>query len=138
MKKDISFTPVTGIYVTIARRINEINQPEWHVYLINRNESVITNVFVTSRGYSGDDDKKKEEQQRTSTLRHYFAEIGAGQSVLIEPIMPDVFHLNNEYWVSYFVENQIFDKKFIFVPESIVEENLVDIEELGLQGVLHE
>lgn len=36
MKKDISFTPVTGIYVTIARRINELDQPEWNVYLINR------------------------------------------------------------------------------------------------------
>lgn len=138
MKKDIAFTPVTGIYVTIARRINEINQPEWHVYLINRNDTVITNVFVTSKGYSGDDVKKREEQQRTSTLRHYFAEIGAGESVLVEPIMPDVFHLNNEYWVSYFIGNQIFDKKFIFVPESIVEANLVPIEELGLEGVLHE
>jgi hypothetical protein len=138
MKKDIDFTPVTGIYVTIARRINELGQFEWHVYLINRNPTLITNVFVTSKGYSGDDDKKKEEQQRTSTLRHYFAEIGAGESVLVEPIMPDVFHLNNEYWVSYFIDNQIFDKKFIFVPETIVEANLVPIEELGLEGVLHE
>ena len=138
MKKDIAFTPVTGIYVAIARRINEINQPEWHVYLINRNSTVITNVFVTSKGYSGDDAKKKEEQQRTSTLRHYFAEIGAGQSAMVEPIMPDVFHLNNEYWVSYFVDNQIFDKKFIFVPESITETNLIPIEGIGLQGVLHD
>ncbi|WP_428666335.1 hypothetical protein [Runella sp.] len=138
MKKDISFTPVTGIYVTIARRINELNEPEWHVYLINRNETAITNVFVTSKGYSGDDAKKKEEQQRTSTLRHYFTEIESGKSVIIEPIMPDVFHLNNEYWVSYYVGSQIFDKKFIFVPDTIVDENLVDIEELGLQGVLHE
>jgi hypothetical protein len=138
MKKDIAFTPVTGIYVTIARRINEINQPEWHVYLINRNDTDITNVFVTSKGYSGDDAKKKDEQQRTSTLRHYFAQIAAGQSVIVEPIMPDVFHLNNEYWVSYFSGNQVFDKKFIFVPESIVESNLVAIPELQLEGILHE
>lgn len=138
MKKDIAFTPVTGIYVTIARRINEVNQPEWHVYLINRNSTVITNVFVTSKGYSGDDAKKREQQQCTSTLRHYFTEIGAGQSVMVEPIMPEVFHLNNEYWVSYFVDNQIFDKKFIFVPESIIEANLVFVEEIGLEGVLHD
>ena len=69
MKKDISFTPVTGIYVTIARRINELNQPEWNVYLINRNPTLITNVFVTSRGYSGDDIKKKEV---TSKNTYYF------------------------------------------------------------------
>lgn len=138
MKKDISFSPVSGVYVTIARRINEINQAEWHVYLINRNDAPITNVFVTSRGYSGDDAKTRDEQERTSTLRHFFAEIFPSQSVIIEPIMSGVFHLNNEYWVSYFVGNQVFDKKFVFVPDSIVEQNLVDIEELGLQGILHE
>lgn len=138
MKKDIDFTPVTGIYVTIARRFNELNQPEWHVYLINRNETPITNVFVTSKGYSGDEANPKTEQQRTSTLRHYFADIPAAQSVLVEPIMPDVFHLNNECWVSYFIGNQLFDKKFIFVPDSVVEQNLVLIPELDLEGVLHE
>lgn len=138
MKKDIDFTPVTGIYVTIARRLNELNQPEWHVYLINRNETPITNVFVTSKGYSGDEANPNTAQQRTSTLRHYFADIPAAQSVLVEPIMPDVFHLNNEYWVSYFIGNQLFDKKFIFVPDSVVEQNLVLIPELNLEGVLHE
>ena len=53
-------------------------------------------------------------------------------------ITPDVFHLNNEYWVSYYIGNQIFDKKFIFVPDSIREENLILIENLNLKGILHE
>lgn len=137
MKKDIVFEPVTDIFVTIVRRINELAQPEWQVYLINRSNNTLQNVFVTSRGYSGDDQKTKEEQYRTSTLRHYFAEVEAGQPVLIEPIMPDIFHLNNEYWVSYFVNNQVFDKKFIFVPDSITEQNLRPIQELKVEGVLH-
>ena len=51
--------------------------------------------------------------------------------------MPDVFHLNNEYWVSYFIGKQIFDKKFIFVPDSIIEKNIVTIPALGLEGILH-
>ncbi|MEZ4901141.1 MAG: hypothetical protein R2822_04965 [Spirosomataceae bacterium] len=137
MKADIKMTPVTGVCVAIARRINELNQPEWHVYLINRKTTPITHVFVTSRGYSGEE-KHVDNQQRTSTLRHFFAEILADQAVLIEPIIPEVFHLNNEYWVSYFIDNQIFDKKFIFVPESVIESNLIDIPALGLEGVLHE
>jgi len=48
-----------------------------------------------------------------------------------------LFHLNNEYWVSYFVGNQIYDKKFIFVPESIIEQNLIHVPILNMQGVLH-
>ena len=65
-------------------------------------------------------------------------EIPSGGHVVVEPIMPDVFHLNNEYWVSYFIGSQIFDKKFIFVPDSIVEENMMTIDPPGLEGVLHE
>ena len=53
-------------------------------------------------------------------------------------IDPEVFHLNNEYWVSYFIDNQVFDKKFIFVPDSIREENLILIDLLNLEGILHE
>jgi hypothetical protein len=55
----------------------------------------------------------------------------------IELIDPSVFHLNNEYWISYFIGSQIYDKKFIFVPETIIEQNLVQIPQLGLKGILH-
>jgi hypothetical protein len=46
--------------------------------------------------------------------------------------------LNNEFWVSYFIGSQIYDKKFIFVPDSIIEENMMTIDPPGLEGVLHE
>jgi len=134
MKKDIQFLPVEGVQVVIARELNEVNQYDWKVYIINQNSVAITNVFVTSKGYGFRD----EEKQETSTLRHYFAELGPGEHQGVETIMPDVFHLNNEYWVSYFIDGQIFDKKFIFVPDSITEQNLVAIAELGLEGILHE
>lgn len=135
MKKDIPFQPVEGVKVAIVRKVNEINQPEWFVYVLNLNDTAITNVFVTSKGYGLD---QAQQVQKTSVLRHFFAEIPATEHVLVEPIMSDVFHLNNEYWVSYFIDNQLFDKKFIFLPESITEQNLIPIKSLGLEGVLHE
>jgi hypothetical protein len=39
--------------------------------------------------------------------------------------------------VSYYRGSQIFDKKFIFVPDSIVPANLIPIALLGREGVLH-
>jgi len=57
---------------------------------------------------------------------------------LIEPIDPSVFHLTNEYWVSYFIDGRIFDKKFIFVPDTITEKNLTFITEIDTKGVLHD
>lgn len=133
MRKDINFLPVEGIQVVVARKQNELNEYDWQVFLINQNSVPISNVFVTSKGYG----RVQEEVTKTSTLRHYFVELQPGEHQTVETIMPDVFHLNNEYWVSYFIGGQIYDKKFIFVPDSITEQHLVKIPELGLEGVLH-
>ncbi len=135
MKKDIAFLPVEGIQVVIARRLNELDHYDWQVFLINQNEQLITNVFVTSKGYTLAD---AGDKQQTSTLRHFFAELKPGEYQAVESIMPDVFHLNNEYWVCYFIGAQNFDKKFIFVPDSITEQHLVYVPLLGLDGILHE
>jgi hypothetical protein len=56
---------------------------------------------------------------------------------VIEPVLPALFAITNEYWVSYFILNQLFDKKFVFVPESIQKSHLTHITELEKQGVLH-
>ncbi|NIJ50919.1 hypothetical protein [Dyadobacter arcticus] len=137
MKKDIIFHPVKGIQVAIVKNTTELNQEDWSVIVINRNDQPVTNVFVTSKGYSNSESGDNSDQ-KTSTLRHFFAEIGAGEHMVVEPIIPDVFHLNNEFWVSYFIGKQIYDKKFIFVPDSIVEANLLHIDPPGLPGVLHD
>ncbi len=134
MKKDINFLPVEGVQIVIARKETVVGEYDWQVFLINQNNVPIKNVFVTSKGYG----QQKDEEQKTSTLRHFFAELQPGAFEAVETIMPDVFHLNNEYWVSYYIDEQIFDKKFIFVPDSIVEENLIPVPILGLEGILHE
>ena len=137
MKKDIIFHPVKGIQVAIVKSVADDLAEEWNVIVINRNDQPVTSVFVTSKGY-GNSESGTNTDQRTSTLRHFFPEIPAGEHVVVEPILPDVFHLNNEFWVSYFIGSQIYDKKFIFVPDSIVEANMMTINPPGLEGVLHE
>jgi hypothetical protein len=47
-----------------------------------------------------------------------------------------VFGLTNEYWLSYYISGQIFDKKFIFVPESIVDTNMIRVPILNKPGVM--
>ena len=133
MKKDIDFDPVEGVSVAIATQENDLGQPVWNVYLLNYNNYDLDNVLVTSKGYGS----QEGEEIKTSVLRHMFEQVKAKSFVQIEPIDPAIFHLNNEYWVSYYVGRKIFDKKFIFVPDSIVEGNLIDISMLNLRGVLH-
>lgn len=129
MKKDIDFSPVENVHIVIAK-----TDDGWKVYIINRNMDKLENVMITSKGYGLKDDK----QQKTSTLRHMIPYLDRGMCALIEPIDDSVFHLNNEYWVSYYINGQVYDKKFIFVPDSIVEEHLVFIKELEMEGILHD
>jgi hypothetical protein len=133
MKKDIEIPRVENVTVAIVREKNLINQDEWKVYLINSNLFPIDNTLIASKGYG----EKDGETQRTSTLRHFLETVPAQGTAVIEPIDPSVFHLNNEYWVSYYVGDQIYDKRFVFVPGSIGEENITFIAELGMEGVLH-
>lgn len=133
MKKDIKIPTVENVTLAVAREKNLINQYEWKVYLINNNPYPIENTLVASKGYG----EKDGETQRTSTLRHFLETVAAHATTAIESIDPNVFYLNNEYWVSYYVGTQIYDKKFVFVPDSICEANITFIKELQLEGVLH-
>mgnify|MGYP005748530929 FL=1 len=133
MKKDIDFSSVEGIAVAIATQKNELGEDIWNVYLLNNNTHPLENVLISSKGYG----VVKGQEVQTSVLRHMFERVEPKSSVKIEPIDPAIFHINNEYWVSYYIDRQIFDKKFVFVPDSITEENLIDINMLQLKGVLH-
>lgn len=133
MKKDIEIPEVKNVTLAVARKKNIGETDEWHVYIINNNDHAIENTLVASKGYG----EKNGEQQKTSTLRHFLQTVPARSTMLIEPIDPAVFHLNNEYWLSYYVDNKIYDKRFVFVPDSICEGNLTFIRELDMEGVLH-
>jgi hypothetical protein len=132
MKKDIDFSPVTGVKLAIAKE-EKPTGPEWAVYIINLNLIELNTLMVTSKGYGIIDGEKRQ----TSTLRHLIKELGAQAFVKVEPIDPAVFSLTNEFWISYYILDQIFDKKFIFTPGSFDPVNFQIIPELGLEGVLH-
>lgn len=133
MKKDIEIPEVKHVTLAVVREKNILNQNEWKVYLINNNPFPIENTLVASKGYG----EKAGETQRTSTLRHFLETVPANESVVVEPLDEKLFHLNNEYWVSYYIGNQIYDRRFVFVPDSISDGNIIFIKELNKEGILH-
>jgi hypothetical protein len=133
MIKDIEIPEVKNVTLAVARSKDILGKDEWRVYLINNNEHPLDNTLVASQGYG----EKNGEKQTTSVLRHFLETVPPHSSALIEPIDPAVFHLNNEYWVSYYIGSQIFDKRFVFVPDTICEENISFIKELEMEGILH-
>lgn len=133
MIKDIKTPQVKNVTLAVVCDKDESDADVWKVYLINSNNVDLENTLVASTGYG----EKEGAPQKTSTLRHFLETVKAHSAALIEPIDPAVFHLNNEYWLSYYIGGEIFDKRFVFVPDSISRENLTFIRELDREGVLH-
>lgn len=129
MKKDINPTPVENIGVAIVKEENELGVTIWNTYFLNLNTYQVDSVLVSSRGYS--------ETKETSKLRYFLKDVPAKSFRLIEPIMEDVFILNNEYWISYSHNNEYLDKKYIFLQDSITEKNLTNIPLINKPGIMH-
>lgn len=132
MKKDIEFPKVTDVAVAIVSEKNELNQDEWNVYLLNLKDKPIEGVLVASRGYG----EINQEKRATSELRHFLDVVEEKSFAKIEPIIEEVFGLNNEYWVSFYLDKKMYDKKFIFLPETITQNNLISIPLINKKGVL--
>jgi hypothetical protein len=132
MKEGILGPKVEGIEVLILLD-NEINA-EYNVYLWNRREVIIEGVIITSAGFG--EHPSTGEKIKTATLRHSLEVLLPNEVAKIEAIMPDVFGLYNEYWVSFWVDEVLYDKQFLFPPESIIHSNFNYMEAFQKKGLL--
>lgn len=133
MKKDINPPTVKDVAVAIVKDKNDEGEDIWNAYIINYKNEAINEVLVTSKGYLTD---IKGNETKTSTLRHAMGILEPNDFAIIEPIMENVFALHNEYWVSFFSDKGLLDKKFVFLAETIKDENLIDIPVLNKKGVM--
>jgi hypothetical protein len=133
MKKDIEDPKVEDIAIAaVPEKNEETGKSDWYIYLINLKDIPISNVIVSSRGYGQVDEEKVE----TSQLRHFVEELPPKSYAKIEPIMENLFGISNQYWVSFYIDRQIYDKKYVFLPETIQENNLTKLPLMGIKGVL--
>ena len=132
MKSDLPENIVEDVAITVALVGETPEIGSWVVYIVNFKNEPITNILITSKGYGEIDGK----QVKTSLLRHSIGDLAANSFATVEAIDPAVFGLTNEYWLSYYIGKEIYDKKFIFLPESIVENNLIRIPILNKPGVM--
>jgi hypothetical protein len=132
MKSDLPENIVEDVAITIALVGETPEIGSWIVYVVNFKNEPITSVLITSKGYGEIDGK----QVKTSLLRHSIGDLNANSYATVEAIDPAVFGLTNEYWLSYYIGKEIYDKKFIFLPESIIDDNLIRVPVLNKPGVM--
>jgi len=133
MKKDIEIPKFEGVYVAIVQEWNaEYEWNDWVAYLINDTDSLIENVIVVSKGYGKIDGENRE----TATLRHGMKEVEARSYAKVELLYGEALEMSNEFWITFFKGNKLFDKKFVFKKNMINDRALRDIPHVGKKGVI--
>jgi hypothetical protein len=130
MIKDIQFNKVEDVAVAVAPPSE--GSEEWVVYLVNMKDRAIDGVLINSKGYGVVDGK----EVKTSSLRQFFDKIEGRDFVQIEILPEQLIGLSNQFWVSFWQDGVLYDKQYIFVTESIVKDNLINIPVLNKRGVM--
>ena len=133
MKDELKGPKVENVSVAIIELLVE-NEKVYYAYLLNLRDDIMEGIIVSTTGYG--ENAQTGDKIRTSTLRHCIELLLPNEAAKIEPIMPDVFGLSNEYWVSFWVNDIMYDKRFVFPAESICSENMQMINTLGQKGVI--
>lgn len=134
MKEELKGPKVEDISVAMVKELAEDGGEVYNVYLINQKDEMLEQVLVTSRGYVKKAESK--EEIKTNMLRRLLGNVEARSFSLIEPVMEDVLSLNNEYWLSFWIGDTMYDKKYVFLAESVIDENLTIVPILEKPGVL--
>lgn len=129
MRKDIHIPDVKDIEMAIVLEHNKThNVNDWIVYLINRKEVPLNMVIIVSQGFS--------ETKTTSVFRKKIDLLPENSSAKIELIQPELFALDNRFQVSFFENNILYDKTFLFQKNTIKEDNLKNIKDLNKPGII--
>lgn len=129
MREDIQIPQAKKVYIAaILEWDPEFISQTWNVYIINDREDEISGVLVMSRG--------NDEDRKTSTLRHNLGDIPSKSSAKVEMITEEVFGFTNEYMVTFFAKNKLYEGNFIFEPDTISEKKFLNIPVMEVEGVL--
>ena len=130
MKKDIHIPKVENVYVAIVYEYNDIYKTQdWNAYIINDKQVDLEMVLILSKGYS--------ETKVTSTMRHKLDKLPAKSFAKIELMQDDVLQLNNEFKVTFFEANNLFDKNYLFRKNTINLKALKTIPLMDKKGIFN-
>jgi len=129
VKKDIEIPVAKDVHVAIVREWNEeFLDKDWNAYIINDRTTPIEMTMVVSKGYDGD--------RKTSIMRHAIGVVESKSFQKIEVVQEDVLALNNEFFVTYFADNKLYEKRFVFEKNTVSENRLVPVPIIEKDGIL--
>jgi len=133
MKKDITIPEVENVFLAAISEWNDdFMQKVWNVYLINDSDFKLESVMVVSKAFGTIDG----EMKKTSLLRHAFVEVPSVSVVKVEMIEESVLALNNEFMLTYFIGQTLYDKKFTFKANFANDSEIEEVPILFVDGII--
>lgn len=129
MKKDIKIPQVVDVLMAIVHEYNdEFKCFDWNAYLINQQENSLEMVMIVAKGF--------EEEKSTAVMRKTIEHLPSKSFALIEMIPEEVLQLNNEFQVSFFSNNKLYDKTYLFAKNTVSVKNIEMIPVLNKKGIV--
>ena len=129
MKDDIVIPKVENVYVAVVSEYNDVYKShDWNAYIINDKNVDLEVVLIVTSGYSKD--------IITSTFRKKLDKLPAKSYAKIELMQEELFALNNQFKVTFFEGNTMFDKTFLFRKNTINKKALQPLPLMEEKGFL--
>jgi len=133
MLKDIKEHKAEGVGIAIVQEWEEkVGDVVYNVYLINLNNTAIEGVLVLSKGFGVIDG----EVRKTSVLRHFLDTVEGESFCKIEPINHELFDINNQYQLTYFLGGKMYEKTYLFKTNIVHPDNYKQVPLVKKPGVL--
>ena len=133
MQKDIIIPKVENVYVAAVQEWNDdFMENSWYAYLVNDGGVKLEMAIVVSRAYG----QINGEDRKTGTFRHAFKEVESHSAVKIELLENNVLQLNNEFLVTFFIGDKLYDKSYVFRANTINDKAMTDVPVMHKRGVL--
>jgi hypothetical protein len=133
MKTDIIIPIVENVFLAAVQEwSDDFMEKVWYAYLVNDSDFNLDSVMIVSKAFGTIDG----EMKKTSLLRHAFIEVPAVSVVKIEMLEKSVLALNNEFMVTFFIGDKLYDRKFTFRANSITPDYVEEVPILFVDGVI--
>ncbi len=129
MKKDIFIPKVEGVYIAIVNEYNDVYKTQdWNAYIINDKDVDLDTVIIVTSGYS--------DSKTTSVFRKKIDKLPKKSYAKIELIQEELFALNNQFKVTFFEGNTMYDKTYTFRKNTINLNALQPVPLMKVRGVV--
>jgi hypothetical protein len=129
VRKDIDIPKVQDVYIAAVKELHpEYKTEDWNAYIINDGNSPLEVILIVVQGY--------DDTDMTTHMRHTIPVLPAKGYAKIEFMEESIFRLNNFFSVTYFLDNKMYEKRWEFPANTIMDDNAIDVPVMHKKGVL--